>query len=397
MLASNTINKAGKREEDSEQKGCSTSKKQKVEYDVFVRNGINCFKSEEYGSVYFSCFNPVWPILGCGLSDGKVLIIEGKRQADLVSIWENKTWNKVNAMSAMTDLGWNMDGSLLLTAFLDGQIVLWNKNIKTSMEIKDPSGEQVWAATWNPFLPTIFATRSDQTVLIWDHAHNQPETPKQRFAYHSSLLRDLVWISEDQFFSCSDGGFILLCQIGIESPIKSFDHEDAVLSLSWNSTLNLLGCLSRNGSIMVWSIETNEPIYLVKNERMKRPTCLAWYLDDDSIAESSWIACGLEDGSVVLWDSRGNSDPVLSLPVQTNSIWDVSFSPDGLFLASIDLQGNLVIWTTKTWQIVFQSNLSFRASKRILQWGAGGRKLAIANPSEQIHLIEAVELVKNKH
>lgn len=55
-----------------------------------------------------------------------------------------------------------MDGSLLLVAFLDGQIVLWNKNTKTSMEIKDPNGEQVWAITWNPSLPTTFATRSDQ-------------------------------------------------------------------------------------------------------------------------------------------------------------------------------------------------------------------------------------------
>lgn len=392
MLSSHTINKAGKREEDSEQRGCSSFKKKKVEYDQFVRNEIDCFQSEENGSVYFSSFNPVWPILGCGLSDGKVLIIEGKRQADLVSTWENKSWNKINAMSAMTDLGWNMDGSLLLVAFLDGQIVLWNKNTKTSMEIKDPNGEQVWAITWNPSLPTTFATRSDQTVLVWDRAHNQPKAPKQRFTFHSSLLRDLVWISDDQFFSCSDDGLILLCQIGTESPIRSFDHGDAVLSLSWNNTLNLLGCLSLNGSTMVWSMDKNEPIYLVKSERMKRPTCLAWYLFGDSIAESSWtlIACGLEDGSVVLWDSCGNSDPVLSLLVQTNSIWDISFSPDGMFLTSIDLQGNLVIWSTKTWQIVFQSNLSFRASKRILQWGGGGRKLAIANPSEQIHLIEAV-------
>lgn len=77
--------------------------------DQFVRNEIDCFQSEENGSVYFSSFNPVWPILGCGLSDGKVLIIEGKRQADLVSTWENKSWNKINAMSAMTDLGWNVN------------------------------------------------------------------------------------------------------------------------------------------------------------------------------------------------------------------------------------------------------------------------------------------------
>lgn len=41
-------------------------------------------------------------------------------------------------------------------------------------------------------------------------------------------------------------------------------------------------------SVQVWSMDKNEPIYLVKSERMKRPTCLAWYLFGDSITESSW-------------------------------------------------------------------------------------------------------------
>jgi WD40 repeat protein len=59
------------------------------------------------------------------------------------------------------------------------------------------------------------------------------------------------------------------------------------------------------------------------------------------------INSGMENGSVVFWDIRGKGDPVRYLLEQTNSIWDVSFSPDGRFLTSIDLQGELVIWSTE--------------------------------------------------
>lgn len=43
-----------------------------------------------------------------------------------------------------------MDGTLLLTAFLDGKLVLWNKDTENLMEVNDTSGEQVWAIIWNP-------------------------------------------------------------------------------------------------------------------------------------------------------------------------------------------------------------------------------------------------------
>lgn len=59
------------------------------------------------------------------------------------------------------------------------------------------------------------------------------------------------------------------------------------------------------------------------------------------------ICSGLENGSVVLRNIHGNSDSVRYLLEQTNSIWDVSFSPDGMLLTSIDLQGDLVIWSTE--------------------------------------------------
>jgi hypothetical protein len=64
--------------------------------------------------VNFSTFNPVYPILACGLNDGNILIIEGQTNTDLVVMWENKRWFKINGTSAMTALGWNVKHALFL-------------------------------------------------------------------------------------------------------------------------------------------------------------------------------------------------------------------------------------------------------------------------------------------
>ena len=58
---------------------------------------------------------------------------------------------------------------MLLIAFLNGQIVLWNKNTENLIEVKDPSGEQVWAIVWNPSLPNMFATHNNEVDLHVQH------------------------------------------------------------------------------------------------------------------------------------------------------------------------------------------------------------------------------------
>ena len=48
------------------------------------------------------------------INDGNILIIEGQKNTDLVVMWGNKRWFKINGTSAMTDLGWNVKHALFL-------------------------------------------------------------------------------------------------------------------------------------------------------------------------------------------------------------------------------------------------------------------------------------------
>lgn len=121
---------------------------------------------------------------------------------------------------------------------------IWHRNSEKLVEISDPDGEQVWAIAWNRHLPDVFLTRNNQvrlklnrnyysisikfyfynkqTILVWSDAECSPQVIKPRFNFHTNnIIRDVAWISRDQFASSSDDGSILLCQIGKDSPLKS--------------------------------------------------------------------------------------------------------------------------------------------------------------------------------
>lgn len=81
--------------------------------DRFRITEILCYENydpkKESGTVNFSSFNPIHPILACGLTHGNILFIEGERQSDFVSTWKNKRRLQTEETSAMTDLGWNVN------------------------------------------------------------------------------------------------------------------------------------------------------------------------------------------------------------------------------------------------------------------------------------------------
>lgn len=74
---------------------------------------IRCYEDQENGSVNFATFNPIYPILACGLVDGTVLIIEGKNQTDPMNLWNKKNIFNTERISVMTDLAWNVNNVVL--------------------------------------------------------------------------------------------------------------------------------------------------------------------------------------------------------------------------------------------------------------------------------------------
>ena len=106
-------------------------------------------------------------------------------------------------------------------------------------------------------------------------------------------------------------------------------------------------------------------------------------------SEKNLIACGCANHSVRVW-VRENEDPIVLLfneePSKTIVI-DVSFSPNGQYLAAVNQFGLVVVWTMN-WSKFFSQKV---AGKGVifnsLTWNSTSNKLAVTNLTQQVRRI----------
>jgi WD40 repeat protein len=103
----------------------------------------------------------------------------------------------------------------------------------------------------------------------------------------------------------------------------------------------------------------------------------------------TWIACGTGNHSVRLWKAEGQAPDDLYLVDKPSKmiVIDVSFSPNGQYLAAIDRNCFIVIWSfvSNTPNKVFSERLSQKdALYKSLNWNSSGTKLAVANLDQEV-------------
>jgi len=122
---------------------------------------------------------------------------------------------------------------------------------------------------------------------------------------------------------------------------------------------------------------------------------LDWHRRVEAGTARWWIAGGcFFNGEVLVWDLQvdGTATNPRQLPGHSGGVWSVAFPPDGRFLASADEKRKVLVWCTEKWQPIFQ--LQTKSEIWVLyhlRWNCAGTKLAIPNPSPEVHVLEVNE------
>lgn len=152
----------------------------------------------------------------------------------------------------VTTLAWDPSGTLLATGTFDGQARIWNQEGSLVSTLKAHTGP-IFSLKWNKSGTALLSGSVDNTAIVWDPKKG---TVKQQFEFHTDPTLDVDWRDDDTFATCSTDTLIHVCQIGNDSPMKTFSgHVDEVNAIQWSPNGKLLASCSDDNTAKIWSLD----------------------------------------------------------------------------------------------------------------------------------------------
>ena len=135
--------------------------------------------------------------------------------------------------------------------------------------------------------------------------------------------------------------------------LQTFEHEDMVFSVAYDSQNKYFATGTWDGGIHIWSVETGALLHSGKHE--DAVFRLDFSPDGKQLGSASW------DGTAKVWDVASGkeiftltSDPVQLYDIRTQEyytqtqMYDIDFSPDGKLIATGGFDNIIRLWNAET-------------------------------------------------
>ena len=276
-------------------------------------------------------FSPDGALLAAGDSDGTV------------TLWDTATQAPVGTLQGQTDhirddittLSFTPDGAVLVSGAADGTVLLWD--VGTGSATALPGHVSFTSMAFSPNGTRLASGLSDGTVRLWDTATRAPVA-----ALEGHVGGEVEWVSfsPDGALLASLGGWfstVKLWDMATETRIATLDEREILLSTAFSPDGTLLAAGSADNTVILWDVETRERIITLEGHTDR--------VESVSFAPDGLLASGSWDRTVILWDVRAR-ERIATLEGHQGQIKTVSFSPDGALLASVS-QNTVILWDVR--------------------------------------------------
>ena len=288
---------------------------------------------------------------------------------------KNKKQQKIGA------LDWSSDGRYLLTASDEGFVRVWRADGQLA-NILGPLCGPLIAVKWNKDGNYIIAAGYSVIGYAWC---SETGIFRKRFIGHSAPVLDVDWCNDICFASCSIDNQVIVYNINLETPLKTFlGHEHVVNSVRWDTSGTVLASCSDDTSVKIWHMNKDTCFYDLRRHSAKvfdlqwRPYALL------QLASVSY------DHAVCLWDVVVG-ECTGTLIKHSQEVYAMAFSPDGKYLATGGADGCVNIWSVHSKELF--CTFCCHAIVFKVCWNHTGDKLGAGVQSGYLYVIDMKKVV----
>ncbi|PRQ32233.1 putative transcription factor WD40-like family [Rosa chinensis] len=282
----------------------------------------------------------------------------------------------------VVDLNWSPDDSMLASGSLDNTIHIWNMSNGICTAVLRGHSSLVKGVTWDPIGSFIASQSDDKTVIIWktsDWSLAHRTDGHWAKSLGSTFFRRLGW---------SPCGHFITTTHGFQKP----RHSAPVLERGeWSATFDFLG---HNAPIIV--VKFNHSMFMRKftNAQEGKTAPVGWTNGASKTGGKepqpyNVIAIGSQDRTITVWTTASPRPLFVAKHFFTQSVVDLSWSPDGYSLFACSLDGSVATFHFEVKELGHRlSDAELDELKRNRYGDVRGRQANLAESPAQL-LLEA--------
>jgi len=307
--------------------------------------------------------------LASGSGDATVRIWDVMTETPKLTLRGHRGW--------VMAVAWSPNGKKLASGAMDKEIRIWNP--ETGRPIgKTLKGhtDGVIALAWEPMLADVECSRlasasRDGTIRVWDTIRSV-----QLFLLsgHTKPIRALKW-----------GGCGLIYSGSVDRSVRAWDVKNQKLFRLMEGHGHWVNSLSMNTEAALRSGPYNHRGEAPTDAEEIRAVCRAKYEEVTRRAGGELLVSASDDFTLFLWRPLESAKPIARLTGHQQPVNFVSFSPDGLYIASASFDKSVRIWNGLNGKFYAAFRMHVQAVYQCA-WSADSRLLVSSSKDSTIKL-----------
>lgn len=265
------------------------------------------------------------------------------RSGQVARLWEVPTGEESVSLAHagyLNDMAFSPDSRWLVTASLDHTARLWD--VTTGREVaRFRHDDRVWSAVFSPDGQWL-ATRSDQTAYLWRLSSGIIES-----AVEVSMPQPSTEVSPALFRQQPEQGALLpeTVMTVIGRGVLRMEHQANILDMKFSPDGRWLATAGTDHLVRIWNVATGQEVRRLAHNGAVRTVAFS--------PDGRWLVSGSSDHTARIWalglDDAAAQTGVIDLVSETtlphpDEVILVTFSPDGLWLATAGLDHSVRVW-----------------------------------------------------